>query len=290
MQRIARIIVTVSLLLSAGIAARAQEFPVPDDPYVNDYAAMLSKETEDTLRRKLDYLKQDTGIEMSVLTITSMASFGDWEDIAEFATATFNDWGIGDPELNDGLLMMIAKNDRVFRIVVGSGYPPVYDDISEDIIQFYMEPAFKDGDFDDGVLDGAQKMIELIALRHMSGDEPPARSRRENHGPRIALALFTAFFGTAIAAAIFGPKISNYRFARKPCPSCGQTGMERTSATLEPATRTANGQGETTISCPNCDYQSVDSYSIPRISTRRSSGRSSFSGGSSSGGGASGRW
>lgn len=288
----AQIALTICLILSAR-PSQAQYFPGHEDLYVNDYADMLSPETEDTLRRKLNYLKEDIGTEMSILTINDMATYGDWTDIAKFGTGIFNQWGIGDAERNDGLLLLISKNDRELRIVVGSGYAPIYDDISEDIIQFYITPAFKDGDFDDGVLDGTQKMISLMALPFNSGEESPERPKNPNGGVGLVLWGMGLFFGGAIGAAIFGPKYSRYRFSRKPCPQCGQTGMSRDTRTVKSATKTTSGMRETTIVCSNCSYHDVSQTTISRISSsnnRSGSGGSGFGGGSSSGGGASGKW
>ncbi|MEY8098588.1 TPM domain-containing protein [Falsihalocynthiibacter sp. S25ZX9] len=282
-------------LLAVSLPSQAQTLPEYENLYVNDYADMLSPEIQETLRRKLNYLREDIGTEMSILTVTDMASYGDRTDIADFATAVFNKWGIGKAERNDGLLLVISKNDRTFSIEVGSGYPPIYDDISEDIIQFYITPAFKDGDFDDGVLDGADKMISLIALPFNGGELSPERPKNPNDIADLIFWGMAIFFGGSVVAAVLGPKLSGFQFARKPCPQCGQKGMVRKTTTLQSATTSDTGLRETNITCPNCSYFNVTQFIIPRVSdtddnNSSGSGGSSFGGGSSSGGGASGKW
>lgn len=288
-----RFLATLTLFLGLALPLQAQNLPTYENLYVNDYADILTPETEEILRRKLNYLKEDIGTEMTILTVNDMATYGSWSDIAAFGNSIFNTWGIGNAERNDGILLVIAKNDRVLRIEVGSGYAPVYDDISEDIIQFYITPAFKDGDFDDGVLEGAQKMISLIALQHNGGIEFPERPEKPKSGAGFVFAAMAILFGGGIGAAIFGPKIAKYKFARKPCPNCGQTGMIKKTATVQSATSSSTGLRETTIDCPNCNYHDVSQHEISRrsdSSNSSGSGGSSFGGGSSSGGGASGKW
>jgi uncharacterized protein len=154
-----------------------------------------------------------------------------------------------------------------------------------------MVPAFKDGDFDDGVLDGAQKMMELMALPFEGGELSPKRPDKPNSGVPFVLWGMGIFFGGAIGATIFGPRYSRYKFSKKPCPQCGRTGMTRDVETVTAATRSETGMRLTKTDCPYCDYHDTSKSLISRISSNRnSSGGSSFGGGSSSGGGASGKW
>lgn len=277
---------------------RAAEVPSSLSPYLNDYAQMFSEDTAQTIDAALRKLRDETAVEFTVLTLTDMARYGDWTEIEPLATAIFNTWGIGDATVNNGILLLIAKNDRVLRIELGAGYPPVYEDIAADIINFHITPHYKDGFFEEGTLIGIEKINSHIARSFAEGEEAPRAPERENApsgtGSQLIPTLAFSFFGLVLSAMIGVPIWKKIQFSRKPCPSCGTTGMKRETLTRLAATSTRNGKRETTISCEYCDYRDVTTSIIRWRSGSDSNssggGGSSFGGGSSSGGGASGRW
>jgi uncharacterized protein len=298
------IFLTVTTTASAqdtaqGLAQNTRpDVPAYASPYLNDYAQMFSAETAQTVDDGLRKLRDEIAVEFTVLTVPDMARYGDWTEIEPFATAIFNSWGIGDATANNGILLLIAKDDRALRIELGAGYPPVYEDIAADIINFHITPHYKDGFFEEGTLIGVEKITTHIARSFAQGEASPSLPAREKSsgesGFQLVPTLAFSFFGLVLSSMIGVPIWKKVQFSRKPCPRCGTTGMKRETLTLLAATSTRNGKRETTISCQNCDYRdvttSVSLWSSDSGSNSSGGGGSSFGGGSSSGGGASGRW
>ncbi len=261
--------------------------PVPDwdSVFVNDYAQLLAASEIRALKSVLQKLRKETGIEMTVLTIPTMAAYGDWPEIEPFATHLFNTWGIGDAETNSGILFLVAQNDRQMRIELGDGFDDTYSDAAQDVIDVYVIPAFKDGNFNTGILDGVANTVEFIATPWAAG-EGPAKIKSGNNGGTWILLAVVAF----IAWVFGGDLFKKLKFRLRACPQCGQKGLSRHFDHLTHPTTTSEGLDRVNISCPHCDY--VDTYDqiVPRRARSTSSGSSGFGGGSSSGGGASGRW
>ncbi len=279
-------IIASALVLSASIA-HAQAFPERSHLRVNDYANLLDSEAEARITRQLDDIARDLGTDMTVLTIRSRTDHGDHPDIESFATALFNSWGIGSIENNSGILILVARQDRDMRVELGADYPPIYNEISENVIDGAFLPAFRKDDYQNGIETGVSRTIDRIAGPFARGEEVRAEPDRKRIGGLIALlAVGSMGVSALIATAV-------YRRRRK-CPQCGQQSLNRSKTTIVSATRSRFGQGRRDAKCDNCDYTSTSNYTIPMISTSSSSlssgGSSSSSGGSSSGGGGSGSW
>ena len=117
----------MAFFLALAPIARAQEgYPPPVDKYVNDYAGVLDLIAEDALRDDLSRLDNQTGIEMTVLTVDSIYDYGTGDPTIEsFATNLFNTWGIGDRTRNDGILILVAVRDRPAMPPWSDNGPPV---------------------------------------------------------------------------------------------------------------------------------------------------------------------
>ena len=103
-------------------ATQAQTYPDYSEIYVNDFADLLTNEQESNIRADLNELRTETGIEFTVVTIETMGDYGYSGAIEPFATGLFNQWGVGDADRNDGVMMLVSRYDREMRIEVGSGY------------------------------------------------------------------------------------------------------------------------------------------------------------------------
>lgn len=265
--------------------ALAQSWPVHETVYVNDYAKVIEEGAEGRITTALKSLREETGIEATVLTLHTRWGYENPGSLEQFATGLFNHWGIGRAETNDGILVLVVTEDREMRVELGAGYASGFNRTAQDIIDRIFLPAFRDGDFSRGIEDGTGAVISRIALEHHAGNAPPAAS---GGGGGLIGAVIGALVAILAGVAIFGRRISD-RFSR--CPECGQRGIHRKKSVLESATREAGGRGERITDCPHCGYHGVVSFTIPRITrSSSSSGGGSFGGGSSSGGGASGRW
>lgn len=116
--------------------------------YVNDYANVLSDETEQYIVEKNRALDIATGAQIVVVTV----DFLDGMDIEEYAYTLFNEWGIGDAEKNNGLLLLLAIGEENYWAVQGKGLEGVLSSGTlGDYLYTYLEPDFAAGDYDAGV-------------------------------------------------------------------------------------------------------------------------------------------
>lgn len=156
------------------MAASAQDKPAYPQHYTvltNDFADILSPEAEAMINAEINAAREQRGREMTVVTIRSRKDYAPSSDIGSFSKALFNGWGIGNVELNDGILLLVAIEDREVRIALGAGYPARQDGIAARIIQSKIIPAFKEGRVADGILAGTRA---ALAQLHMPGEAPAA--------------------------------------------------------------------------------------------------------------------
>jgi len=146
------------LLLSFTLFAGAQKsIPKPNPPrLVNDNAGLLNKLDADALEKKLVALDDSTSNQIVVLTVQSLNG----EVIEDVAVNTFRDWGIGGKDKNNGVLLLIAVQDRKIRIEVGYGLEGAIPDVvANDIINNDLTPAFKEGNY----LSGITKAVDNLS-------------------------------------------------------------------------------------------------------------------------------
>ena len=141
---------------------------------VHDFAGILPQEMVAELESELRKIKAETTAEFAVVTVDSL----DGDDIDSYANAMFNSWGLGDREKNNGILFLIAPNERRTRIEVGYGLEPLLtDSLSGQIHDDYVVPYFKKGDMPGGILSGTNEIIRLLrqypeAARGVAGSAP----------------------------------------------------------------------------------------------------------------------
>ncbi len=146
-------------LLFWALPLSAQNYPDYSEVYVNDFAALLSEKDEEKLRGILKELRAERGIEFAVITINSMSNYDYQGEIEPFATGLFNYWSIGDAARNDGVMMLVSRDDRKMRIEVGSGYGSSKDRVMKDIIEDDTLPYFRRDEYSKGILRGAEAVI-----------------------------------------------------------------------------------------------------------------------------------
>ena len=272
-------------LSGPALAQDTEAWPLYDSTYVNDYAKLLPEDVEGRVVAALTALRNDTGVEATVLTLPTRGGFTPAPSIEAFATGLFNHWGIGDAGRNDGILIMVLREDREMRIELGSGYPRAFDREAQDIIDDVFLPAFRDEAYARGIEAGTRAVIAGIARPHAEGNAPP-EAQRSRTG--IIVGVVLSVLGFAVSALVVFWRRIRDRFTR--CPQCGTRGIRSVRHTLSRATRSRKGEGQRITDCPHCGYHNVAPFVIPMVSTTSSSSSGSFGGGSSGGGGASGSW
>ncbi len=143
-----------------GVPASAQTFP-PLTGRVVDQANLLDPAQEAALTAKLAALETQSQRQFVVATISDLEGYDD----SDYGYRLGRAWGIGDKERNDGLLLLIAPNDRKVRIEVGYGLEGIMTDaLSHRIIQDRILPAFRAKDFPGGINAGVDSVITQLQL------------------------------------------------------------------------------------------------------------------------------
>jgi uncharacterized protein len=126
---------------------------------VTDAADLLTGEQEREIEAKLVRLEQDTGHQFVVVTAPSLGG----RDVADFTKDLANSWGIGRAEYDDGLVLLVAPNERKARIAVGYGLERVLTDATcAMIMQQRVIPRFRNGDLPGGINAGADALIARL--------------------------------------------------------------------------------------------------------------------------------
>ena len=124
--------------------------------FVNDFANIISP----TIQADLESRLSQSGLEIAVVTVPNL---GD-ETIETYAVKLFEEWGIGDEEKDNGVLFLIAPQERQVRIEVGYGLEGVLTDAqSNGIIQKIVIPEFKNENLEAGIVKGAGAIIAVVA-------------------------------------------------------------------------------------------------------------------------------
>ncbi|WP_420859947.1 TPM domain-containing protein [Marivivens marinus] len=275
------------LALLVPAMAQAQLFPDPDSTTVNDFSDMIDDATEARLVETLTKLEADTGVELTVVTLSSVAFYAEDMTVEEYARALFDHWGVGKAATNDGILMMIFRDDRELWIELGLGYDNNWNYEAQGTVNTDILPHFRDGSYPAGIESGVDGLIRRIVTPFKAGADAPERSS----GGTNAFAIMAAFLGIPIALVAGGFGFAAWRRRNQPCESCGQKGLHRHKEVLTKATRRSKGEGRLTLTCPHCGHIATSTYTIAAISSSNSSSSGgSFGGGSSGGGGAGGSW
>ncbi len=161
-------VAVLSFFMFAGVALAAPKFP-PLSGRVVDSAHMLSPEVQQQLTTELADLEQQTGRQFVVATVPDLEDL----PIEDYGYQLGRAWGIGQKGSNDGVLLIVAPNDRKVRVEVGYGLEPVLTDaLSSLVIQTKILPNFRAGRMEAGVVAGTEALIQQLAL---PDDEAKAR-------------------------------------------------------------------------------------------------------------------
>ncbi len=211
---------TGALVIGALIAAFAnglvaQRFPErpAQRVFVLDIADLIDADDEAAIQTRCDRLLTDKKVPLKVVTIRRLAEYGA-DDIERFARALFDDWGIGFPNANYGILVLVSKADRRARIEMGHDWSNTGDDAAEAVMRGLMA-SFREGRFSSGLATAA---AELDAFAR--GKQPPKRSSGRVRWEALAGVLVPIVI--FVIAAIFG--LQNRGGGGPPTPPLGRGG------------------------------------------------------------------
>lgn len=153
----------MNLLLSSLICAlMAIPAPIDKTRRVHDFANSLSADAIQRLESMGQQVERETTAQLTIVTVTSLEG----QSIEQYANTLFNQWGIGQKETNNGVLLLIAPNDRRVRIEVGYGVEPLLSDgLCGEILDEFVIPEFKKGAMSQGIQNGAGQ-LGAILLNH----------------------------------------------------------------------------------------------------------------------------
>lgn len=166
--------------------------------FVNDFVGVFSVEEKNILEEKLSNFSKTYGNEIAVVTINNLG--GDY--IENYAVKLFEEWGIGKKGQDNGVLVLVAMDERQMRIEVGYGLEGFLTDIQSNwIINNIMKPAFQQGNFYAGIDSAIDKIISAT-----QGEVIPVDQQENTSvgGMAIEDLFYLAVFGFVILASILG--------------------------------------------------------------------------------------
>ncbi len=182
-------------LFAVYASAFAQDYPAPTGA-VNDFAGLLNSSQRQELEQNLRGFFDRTGCAIVVATFESL----DGVPIEDFAVGLFEKWKIGQKGQDNGLLILVAKEERKIRFEVGYGLEPVLPDgRAGEIIRTQMTPRFREGDYPGGISAGVAEAERILEKFFATGEIEKPRSGP----PDWFLILLLFFVGGIIIVFVF---------------------------------------------------------------------------------------
>jgi uncharacterized protein len=194
-------VIRVLLALLFCAAAWAQ-LPVPPlTARVVDQTGTLTSEQKAELERKLREFELRKGSQIAVLMVPSTAP----ETVEQYALRVAEEWKLGRKGIDDGALLLIAKNDRAARIEVGYGLEGALNDATASrIIREIIVPRFREGDFFGGISAGVDAMMRVIGGEPLPAPKKAASSEGGNVGQALPILLILALVAGGLLRATLG--------------------------------------------------------------------------------------
>lgn len=150
------LLILLLLFSNSSFAVSFPEKPAETDYFVDNANIIQEKERIEINAIASKLLKEEK-IPIFVVTIPSLSHYeASSHTIESYATSLFNEWGIGSPERNYGILLLVSKGDRRARIELGADWGREHDRAAQDIMDNLIIKQFKRGDFSLGILDGVR--------------------------------------------------------------------------------------------------------------------------------------
>lgn len=183
-------------LVSVQAVGQSLSFPELTGRVV-DQADLLSPEQEASLTAQLETHEVSTSNQVVVVTIPSLEG----QPISDYGYQLGRHWGIGQRDKNNGVLLIVAVDDRKMRIEVGYGLEAALSDgVASDIIQHHITPAFKANDYPQGIQEGVNHILQAIAGEYeVIGDQP-----QNTLVGNIFLLIFPVIFSLPLLSTVVG--------------------------------------------------------------------------------------
>lgn len=188
--------VLVCAFLTIALPIGAQN-PLPKiNSHVTDLTNTLTSEQRDALESQLSSFEENKGSQLILVIIPTTGS----EAIEQYGIRLADSLKVGRKKIDDGAIVLIAKDDHSVRIEVGYGLEGVLTDYAcKRIIESYFVPNFRNGDYYGGIRSGLEAMISLI-----QGEQLPAPDRSQKHKVSVSGILPVLFIIGFFLRTIFG--------------------------------------------------------------------------------------
>jgi len=199
MKVLARGLCLLALFL-ASLAVHAEVAVPPLKARVTDLTGTLAPSQRDTLERELQAFESRKGSQIAVLVVPTTQP----EAVEQYSLRVAETWKLGRKGVDDGVLLLVAKDDRELRIEVGYGLEGVIPDaVAKRVVSEIIIPYFKQGDFYGGIHAGVTRLIRLV-----DGEPLPPPQARDNSWAGIQnllpFAFVAAIIGGGLLRALFG--------------------------------------------------------------------------------------
>lgn len=172
---------------------------------VTDQTGTLNQGEIQNLESRLEQLETQKGSQIAVLIVSTTEP----EPIEDYSIRVVEKWKLGRKGIDDGILLLVAKNDRKLRIEVGYGLEGAVTDLqSKRIIEEYIKPNFKQGDFYGGISEGIEALANLV-----NGEELPEPTGYNDTSTEIDFSawFFIIFIISMIVTAATNKKLGKWK-------------------------------------------------------------------------------
>jgi uncharacterized protein len=189
------------LLFGASLCAAEDIKKIHPESYVSDLAGVISPEARTRLEALCTELEQKTGAQMAIVTVQSLEG----ESVENYAVDLFKELGVGSKKDNRGVLLLVAPQERKYRIEVGYGLEPVINDARAGDAGRSMVPYLRQGDYGKATEVAGWQLAKYIADDAgvtLSGLPPVPRNQNRGANPRIP--VFWVILGLIIFFRVIG--------------------------------------------------------------------------------------
>jgi uncharacterized protein len=206
MKPVAKIVLATALLISLGLLLHAEPVSqLKPTNYVNDFAGVLNPTTVAQLNSICQQIDEKAHAQIAVVTIKSL----DGSDIESYAVALFKQWGIGSKATDHGVLILLATQDRRYRVEVGYGLEPILPDGKVGGFGREAVPLLRQNDYDGAVALLTMRVADVIAQDagiQLTGSRPraPMAQQEPNKGLSIVGIIFLIVIFLILVSTRFG--------------------------------------------------------------------------------------
>jgi uncharacterized protein len=166
--------------------------------YVNDYAHMISGSARAKLEEELKSFEQSDSTQFVILTIPSLEG----ESPEDYSIKIVEAWKLGQARKDNGILLLVSKDDRKMRIEVGRGLEGRLTDLTAGrIVDLAIKPWFKRGDFDGGFAAGVASLIDATRGEFKSEGEDSRKGTQPFHSSWLFLFVILILFFFFLSSA-----------------------------------------------------------------------------------------